>query len=146
MLFEVRRAMMRHGEIQVRDYVDIIARLRQEGTPCALEGADALEELNGLARRMTALGVDLEREIQEDLTPDFYAILKDGPSSQPAFLIRPLMLASMNLPYQLPMEFTALKVIGQSWFVKFGEDEEPSEFFSREALDEAVAQHEKETA
>jgi hypothetical protein len=134
--------MMRHGDKLVRDYVDIIAKLRQEGTPCALEGADALEELNELARRMTVLGVDLEREIQEDLTPDYYAVLKEG--SQIAFLVDPQTIGETMIPNQ-PVELTALKVIGESWFVRFGGDKEPSEFYSREALDEAVAQHEKET-
>lgn len=122
----------------MRDYVQIIEDLRSEGTPTSLAGAEALEELHGMARRMTSLGVDLENQIQEDLTPDFYAILKDD--TPLTLLIRSETLRDMNLPYQLPAKFTAMKIIGESWIVRFPGDDEPTEFFSRDALNQAVAE------
>lgn len=125
----------------MRDYIDIITRARADSSPVAQEAAEALEELHQLARRMTALGVDLESQIQDDLTPDYYAIL--GSDNPMTMMITPEVLREMNLPYQLPLKFTALKVIGESWIVKFSDDDEPQEFYTHDAYNQAVADHEK---
>lgn len=126
----------------MRDYVDLISRARQNSTPLSAELADALEELHNMARRMTALGADLEAQIQDDLTADYYALVTDD--NPLTLMVSPETLKGMTLPPQLPAKWTALKVIGESWIVKLGEDEEPSEFYSREELDQAVADIEEE--
>jgi hypothetical protein len=125
----------------MRDYGDLIATLRTDAAPLSLRAAEALQELLLMTGRMTSLGVDLESQIQEDLTPDYYAILNDGPGM--TFMVTPEVLNGLALPFQLPMKFTALKVIGDSWIVKFPESDELHEFYSREALDEAVEDHHK---
>jgi hypothetical protein len=99
--------------------------------------ADAMEELHTIMRRATALGLDLEAQIQDDLTPDFYAAGTEGltymvPGGELRYLYDHV---GNNVPFKL----TACKVIGDSWFVFHKDEEEPLEFFSQEAAQQASA-------
>lgn len=123
----------------MRDYGLLIEQLR-ESNP---EAAEAMSELLGLARKMTTLGVDLEAQIQDDMSPDYYAVLNEDHSGM-FLLVKPEILRGLPLPFQLPLKWTALKVIGDSWFVRFNENEEIQEFFERSALDQAVEAHKQE--
>lgn len=127
----------------MRDYCQIAADLRAEGTPSAIAGAEALDELSAIARRMTALGVDLENEIQEDLTADVFA--DGGFGLQYLYFRERLADLGKKIPAGVPFRLKALKVIGDSWFVFFEEDgpgSQPREFFTEE---EARASVTKET-
>lgn len=125
----------------MRDYVEICENLRKEGTPAALAGAEALKELQSIAQRMVALGVDLEAQIQDDLTPDLYVAGTEGIT----FTWTAEELADLRLavPNNVPFKLTALKMIGDSWFVFLEGDEAPREFYSQDAALAATAQQEK---
>lgn len=118
----------------MRDYVGIIARLRGEGDQ---EASDALEELLSISRRMTSLGIDLEAQIQEDLTPDFYFTGTEGIT----FTWTPEELSRLGtvVPPGVPFKLVAVKQIGNSWFVFLSGESEPQEFYTEDAAFQAVA-------
>lgn len=126
----------------MRDYIEIIANLRREGTPSALAGAEALEELQSIASRMTTLGVDLEAQIQEDMIPDAYSAGGDGL----VFVMEPGSLSELRgfIPPGVPFKLNALKLIGESWFVFLPGFDEPEEYYTQDAAIQAsVASKEK---
>jgi hypothetical protein len=130
----------------MRDYVQIIHDLRQKGESAA---ADALDELCTMARRMTALGIDLEAQIQEDFEPDFFVATTDtGVRTDlvvPSFIMKPETLKYLydHVGNNVPFKMVACKEIGDTWFVFQPDAEQPEQFLTEEADLQFIQDREK---
>jgi hypothetical protein len=127
----------------VRDYPDLISRLRAEGSPLSEEAAEAVQEFCDMAGRMTSLGVDLEAQIQEDMQPDLFAMHGETRELNMLYSRDDIESLSRLYPGMSPFMMVPVKIIGESWFV-FDADGGVQEYLSEDAALQAMTDAVKE--